>query len=303
MKPILPDIKNYYDVNKLIQPGPNAHIGLSVPQVIREYGSIKGKMKDLPYVLPYMIRCIRESKNSYKYINYQPNQSKQISDQALKEFEQLCSDMGITEIGYTKVDPDFIFKDKGILFENAIVLIMEMNKDKIDTAPSSIAVSEIFRTYMTLGVIVNKMTTFLKTQGLNAQAGPAIGGDVNYPMLAQKAGLGHTGKHGLLISPKSGPSLRIASIYTDIENLPFTSGDHEWIESFCKTCGKCVKACPADAIYDQPVILDDGSKECVDFKKCAVPFSNNHGCTLCVKKCTFFKGKYETIKKGAVESK
>jgi epoxyqueuosine reductase QueG len=174
---------------------------------------------------------------------------------------------------------------------------MEMTKDKISSAPSKLASSEIYRTYYELGRIVNVVSNQLRQMGHNAQAGPALGGDVNYPILAENAGLGVVGKHGLLIDPKVGPSLRIATIYTDIENLPFsTSNDHLWVKSFCDKCQKCVRLCPAAAIYSEAKLSEHATKVCIDYKKCAVPFSKDFGCTLCVKNCTFYSGDYQIIK-------
>lgn len=177
------------------------------------------------------------------------------------------------------------------------MITMEMKHEIIDTAPSAGAAKEIFRTYSELGVIVNRLSEYLKDKGYNAQAGSALGGDANYPVLAQNAGLGHTGKHGLLITPEFGPSLRIAAVYTDITNLPISEYDeHKWIEKFCADCNLCVKRCPAQAINKASKVQEDLSKVCIDYKKCAIPFSMNYNCTICVKSCAFFKGDYEKIK-------
>jgi len=159
---------------------------------------------------------------------------------------------------------------------------------------------EVWRSYAALGKIVNQLADFLRAHGHNAQAGPALGGDVNYPRLAQKAGLGHIGRPGILISRGSGPSQRIAAVYTNIENLPYTDSQsqaYDWIPAFCDTCKRCVKACPAQAIYASPKIFPDGSEQHIDYTKCAVPFSQTMGCSVCIKECTFFKGDFDKIEK------
>ncbi len=174
---------------------------------------------------------------------------------------------------------------------------MEMKKSKIDLAPSDITNREIFRTYYELGVDVNKGAKLLRKFGFNVQAGPAIGGAVNYVLLARAAGLGEIGKHGLLINDKFGPSLRIAAIYTDIENLPINNKNtYSWISDFCQKCQLCVKACPGKAIYKTPLVFENNTQQHIDYNKCAVPFSNQHGCTICVKSCTFYKQDYYKLK-------
>jgi len=96
------------------------------------------------------------------------------------------------------------------------------------------------------------------------------------------AGLGEFGKHGLLITKEFGPSVRLAAVLTDIENLPFNNSDRQaWIKIFCDSCNACVRKCPAKAIYKNPVIFEKGSEQHIDYKKCAVPFSKQHGCTVC----------------------
>ena len=81
--------------------------------------------------------------------------------------------------------------------------------------------------------------------------------------------MGVIGKHGLLITDKEfGPSLRLAAVYTDIENLPVSDNNkHAWIDTFCDKCNRCVRECPVGAIYKQSKIFKDGSKQCIDYKK------------------------------------
>jgi epoxyqueuosine reductase QueG len=175
---------------------------------------------------------------------------------------------------------------------------MEMAPGCIRNAPGPQAGKEVWRTYERLGSHVNRIAAVLRAAGYRAQAGSPLGGDVSYPMLAQKAGIGYMGKHGLLITPDSGPSLRIAAIYTEIENLPYTdSTDHAWVRDFCETCLKCVKSCPAGAIYRHNRVYGDGSRQCIDYTKCAKPFSETLGCSVCIRDCTFFTGDYYTIKR------
>ena len=116
-------------------------------------------------------------------------------------------------------------------------------------------------------------------------------------MLAEAAGLGVIGKHGLLINPKFGPSIRIAALFVDVENFPVNKANkHLWIKDFCEKCNRCVRECPGEAIYVEPRILLDGSEQHIDYTKCAVPFSNNFDCAVCIKECSFYKRTYLEIK-------
>jgi epoxyqueuosine reductase QueG len=172
-----------------------------------------------------------------------------------------------------------------------------MGREKIRQAPSLPSYIEIWRTYYEVGVIVNKVADFLRQRGFNAHAGPAVGGDVNYIPVAIEAGLGISGKNGLLITRHSGPRVRLAAVYTDIENLPIAQENpHGWVRDYCETCNICVQKCPADAIYPMTKTLPDGGPAFIDYTKCALPFSNDNGCTLCIKHCPFSSVSYDTLK-------
>lgn len=276
----------------------DSRIGLSVPEIVMTYGEQKGIPMNRLLTLPQILKCLKEMKKTYSSITKNPKEYKSILDEAtLKELKEYILSLKIDDIGYATVTPDLIFKDRIVLHKNAIVLIMEMKQSKIDTSPSYTSQREIMRTYYELGRAANKICDFLRARGFSAQGGPALGGDVIYPLLAERAGLGAIGKHGLLIHPKFGPSLRIGAVYTSIENLPLKEdNEHLWLRSFCKTCKRCVKKCPVGAIYNEDVVNEDGSITSSDYRLCATPFAKQYGCTLCVKNCIFFKGNYDKLR-------
>ena len=303
-KKIFPNINQYIEPDtKVFESNERSHEGLLVPEISMKYGQVKGKFKFISSMAPRVFKLLGEVKKSYKDIVRQPENAKtRISESDLNGFLKFARTLGVDGVGYTVVDSQYIFKGQKILYENAFVLLMEMAADKISLAPSRAAYGEIMSTYKGLCVAANQLSDFLKEKGYRAQAGPALGGDVSYPMLAQKAGLGVLGKHGLLITPEFGPSLRIAAVYTDIENLPASGGnEHLWIKDFCNLCNRCVQKCPVGAIYKNTKIFDDQTEQHIDYKKCAVPFSNQYGCTICIKECLFFKEGYQAIKSKMVK--
>lgn len=304
IKSRLPSLSKYINENNITyKSNLNSREGLIVPEIVLKYGEFKidsGHFK----ILPKVFKTIWESKKSYKSTIKNLNLNKTfISKDILSEFKSLAYSLGISDIGFAEIDNSMIFKNKEILFNKAIVFTMEMEKEIITLAPSKETGEEIFRTYLDLGKVVNILSSFLRNNGFKVQGSPALGGDVIYPILAEKAGLGATGKHGLLIGPNQGPSLRIASIFTEIENLPLnTSNNHLWIKEFCEKCNRCIRVCPSSAILKNSFTYSDGAKRCIDYKKCVIPFSKNYGCTVCVKECTFFKTNYYKIKENFHES-
>lgn len=295
-----PRIERYVpDDAKFVNPDEHSHFGHHIPHIIREYGSMKTSLSSRIHVVGKMVRGFLHMRRSYTTVRANPAEGRtNVSEAFLVELEELVRSLGCTHMGYTRVPRSMIFANKKILFDKAIVLTMEMEPERIRQAPSLEAGKEVWRTYERLGSHVNRVTAYLREAGYRAQAGSPLGGDVSYPMLAQKAGIGQMGKHGLLITPDCGPSLRIAAIYTEIENLPYTdSADHAWVRHFCDGCLKCVRSCPAGAIYPSDRVYQDGSRQCIDYTKCAKPFSDTLGCSVCIRDCTFFSGDYHKIKR------
>ena len=157
----------------------------------------------------------------------------------------------------------------------------------------------VFDTYDSLGIAANRIAAFLREMGYAAQADHPLGGAALYPPLAQKAGIGYVGKHGLLITPKFGSRIRLAAVYTSIQNLPDSKeNNHSWIGEYCKICGLCIKQCPPKAILEETVMHDTGIKTDIIQQDCFEYFIQNYGCSVCIKVCPFSKGidAYERLK-------
>ncbi|MDF2523012.1 MAG: hypothetical protein K0R31_653 [Clostridiales bacterium] len=279
-----------------VKSGPNSRQAVIIPLLLIQYGSISAKVKTMTKLKKYFISSIKEMRVSAKSLKYNPRSGKRVIDEStLIEMENYAHELGISTIGYTKVNPNFIFKDFEILYDNVIMFTMEMKKDLIATNPSLESSKEIFRTYEALGVAVNKIADFLREKGFDCHPSPAIGGDINTVPTAQDANLGYIGKNGILITPEFGPCVRLAAVFIDVENLPEAKeNEHKWIEEFCKTCNRCVKSCPTGAIYKEPKVLPDGTHVYIDLHKCAPPFSE--GCSTCISTCVFTGGNYNKIK-------
>lgn len=243
---------------------------------------------------------------SFTSLTQNPTHPKKKVDRVfLEKLERYAKMFGVGSIGYCQLPREFIFKDKAALYEHVIVLTMEMDKDKIDLAPSEETALMVFRTYDTLGVVANDLTRFLRHHGYAAQAGHPLGGLVLYPALAELAGLGWHGNHGLLITPEFGPRVRIAAIFTSIENLPVSEENrHSWVEEFCyASCGRCVRKCPPKAILKKPKTYSQKLLKHIDSSKCFPFFSENHGCSICIKECPFSTHDYGKIKESFFSKK
>ncbi len=215
----------------------------------------------------------------------------------LSELEAYARSQGVDDIGYACLDETLVFQRKAVLHPNAIVLTMEMDKDRIDTSPSQRSFIEVHQTYHHLGRAANRIAAWLRERGYSAHAGHPLMGLALYPPLAQRAGLGWRGLHGLIITPRFGPRVRLAAVFTSIDNLPFgRENPYGWIEEYCALCKLCVEECPPQAICERPVARANGLVTCVADDKCFAYFAENYGCSICIRVCPFNNQEYGTLK-------
>lgn len=248
----------------------------------------------LPVMLPLQLQ-MRHSASLYDG-EFQPTKSE--ADPAFfAKLEAIADRAGAAAVKYVRVPRNAIFKHKGIPYEYAIIITVEMDKANMSTAPSFEAFKEVAKGYKNLALIANKMAHEMRQSGFAAYPGTALGGLTDYTYLAELAGLGAIGYHGLLISPQEGARLRINTIYTNITNLPIEiHNEHLWVRDFCAMCKKCIRSCPVEAIFDQPRPRGDGGMQCIDHDACRDYFNMNFGCAICLAVCPFSQAGYERVK-------
>ena len=99
-------------------------------------------------------------------------------------------------------------------------------------------------------------------------------------LAGRECGFGWIGRSGLLVNPKYGAKVRYATILTDLVLDEYIG---TIVDEGCKSCSKCITACPAGALtnagYDKVKCLEQLKK-----------FASIHGigvyiCGICVKVC------------------
>lgn len=287
--------------DKPVSASSEARGGLLVPWIVLRFGSLLSRLKHWGLIKNDLQGSLKEALESARSIRNNPRVPRDLmTADEQKDLIGFLAELGISSWSSTAVRPEILFRRAQILYPQALVVTLEMEKTAIETAPSPEAYQEIFRTYHQLGQSVNRLAEWFRNRGFGAHAGPAVGGDVNYVALAQDAGLGTIGRNGLLIGDLAGPRMRLAAVYTSVQNLPKPDlPDTGWVQEFCGTCGACIKSCPAKAIYEQPVAPDNGNAGhpvYLDYTRCALPFSRQFGCSLCIKVCPFSHRGWEKVK-------
>jgi epoxyqueuosine reductase QueG len=249
-----------------------------------------------------MFSIMRNMRKSVHSLPKNPFNPQRIAPEGFfQEFDSFAKSLGVSHVGFTKIDSKHVFQDMAVLYENAFVLAMEMDKDRIDIAPSYETMAMIMDTYDKLGIAANKIADYLRKLGYGAHATHPLGGLALYPPLGQMSGIGFHGRHGLIITPEFGPRVRLTAVFTSIQNIPNPeTNEHEWIREYCDTCLKCVKMCPAKAILGVPIPRESGKLTYTDRTKCFPYFTENFGCSICIRVCPFSEGTYAQIKQSFI---
>ena len=149
--------------------------------------------------------------------------------------------------------------------------------------------------YARIPRVARRLAGDLRAQGFSAYPGTALGGTTAYVQLAELAGLGAIGYHGLSITPGEGARVRIGVVYTNVANLPFERPNpHAWVREFCAMCRTCVRACPVGAINDEPQARPAGFRA-IDHAVCRDYFLEDFGCGVCLAVCPFSQAGYPAI--------
>ena len=280
--------------------GEHSPVRFNIPREGLKLKSDKPPLPGFPRSFPQMLGSMRNIRKSVLDLDRNPIPGKkQIDPETLDALRRFSKTAGADVIGFASVPQEWVFQDTAIGYTQAIMLVMEMSKARMDLAPNPDTAVMVHETYNALGQVSNRVADLLRERGFAAHAGHPLGGMALYPPMAQAAGLGWRGISGLLITPEYGPRVRLAAVFTEIENLPVHEGDeHAWILDFCDSCRRCIRDCPPDAFYDSPIYNDNGLVTVLDNRKCFPYFVTNHGCSICIKVCPFNQQSYDKIRSG-----
>jgi len=228
--------------------------------------------------------------------------------QASDEIKKIALAFGAGLVGITSYDSRWEYSQKFSdmsatsrlaeipdTLNNVIVIAQPMDYELVRTVPSALSGSATGLGYSHDALVVLSLTQYIRNLGYEAI------GSMNDTSLAIpyaiKAGLGEYGRHGLLITPKYGPRIRLGKVYTNLplaHDRPITFG----VKEFCEICRRCTKGCPVKAIPDGPPSeathnqsnISGVSKWSVDGVKCfGFWTAQNSDCSICIRVCPYNK--------------
>lgn len=230
-------------------------------------------------------------------------------EEASRNIKHVAEKFGADMAGITTYDERWTYSKKyscatGLEKENkmeddihrTIVLIHSMDKDLLQTVPSALSGTATGLGYAKDLFVLLSLSQYLRNLGYKAV--PSMNDTAISIPYAIKAGLGELGRHGLLITPKYGPRVRIGKIFT---NLPMTTDKpiRFGVKDFCNICSLCVKACPAKAIFEgEPAkkkvtasTMQGVEKWAINPEKCFKYWTTiNTDCSVCIRVCPYNRG-------------
>ncbi|MGL1892283.1 MAG: hypothetical protein OCD02_11695 [Spirochaetaceae bacterium] len=207
--------------------------------------------------------------------------------------KKLAVDYGAVITGVADMNPRLYYSYRGRgesygkeVIENnpySIVFAVEMNKDQLLNAPGAKESVEVVRGYSRVALIGMMISYYIRALGYDANC--HMDGETSIPMVpvAYRAGLGEIGRIGILINKDYGARIRLGAVTT---NLPLLADSPKpfGLKKVCRTCKKCSKICPSEAIdnsTEEPWHITSDTKCFKSWKK----FGTD--CGLCLVSCPY----------------
>jgi len=178
---------------------------------------------------------------------------------------------------------------------HAVVMAIEMDYEMIHTSPSGVEGAATGLGYSKMVFVANLLAMFIR--GLGYRAIPSGNDTALSVPLAMAAGLGERSRMGLLITKRFGPRVRLCKILTDLP-LQYDSYRPFGVLEFCKTCKKCARHCPSQAIPYRDMTIEGPNvsnhhgilKWYVDGEKCFSFWAKiRMDCANCIRVCPYNK--------------
>jgi ferredoxin len=171
-----------------------------------------------------------------------------------------------------------------------VVYAMEMSVEEMRTAPGIREAAEVASTYLRVAVPGLVIASYLRGLGYNAVCHMDGESELVLPPIAEQAGIGQIGRHGLIVNKKYGSRIRLGAVTTDAPLQLDKPVDFK-LPKVCEVCRKCSELCPVGAI-PQGSIIDDYAAmvRSIDHETCFSAWKQfGTDCGVCVSACPYSK--------------
>jgi reductive dehalogenase len=180
-------------------------------------------------------------------------------------------------------------------YKHAVAIAVEMDYSAMHCSPAGPSAVATGLGYSKMAFTAGLLAQFIR--GLGYQAIPSGNDTACSIPIAVDAGLGEMARNGLLITPKFGPRVRLAKVFTDLPLIPDKPIEFG-VWDFCLICEKCAKKCPSKSImFGEPtadphnisnregvLVWHINAETCLNFWA-----DNGMDCSNCIRSCPFNK--------------
>ncbi len=155
------------------------------------------------------------------------------------------------EIVFETVEEPYETPEKRVIPEKcqyAVVMLVQMSAEALACAPFPVGSVMPALSYNRIDYLTGAVAEFIR--GLGYTAIPSANDISSNGPLAIEAGLGEQCRMDKVIHPDFGPLIRICKVLTDLP-LELDQRQNFGVTEFCKTCRRCVEACPVKAINEE----------------------------------------------------
>lgn len=198
----------------------------------------------------------------------------------------MAKSMGADLVGITDMDPAHCFADSEPPPHRYVIaygIKMDFDTMKFVGETSQL---EVHYVYYRLADVSTRLAAYIRSFGYDALS-QTNSDALSLIPYAWKAGLGELGRHGSLITPEFGPSLRLGAVSTNLP-LQVDEGPKNYgMDDFCTKCNLCTDHCPGDAIVPRKSTVNGITRWHVDTPACVPYFVKYDGCKICLMVCPF----------------
>jgi len=235
-----------------------------------------------------------------EYIYPSPDET-ELSPAELTDFlKKTARNYGAVLTGATETALDFVYSVRGrgerydqpvdAPLPHTFIYAFEMTVEEMRTAPGIREAAEVATTYLKVAIPGLAIAAFLRSLGYEAVCHMDGESELVMPPMAERAGLGQIGRHGLLVNKTYGSRIRLGAVTTDAALIYDEPVDFK-LARVCEVCRKCAALCPVQAIPAGSV-LDDFPRHIrsIDHEACFTAWKKfGTDCGVCVSACPYSK--------------
>ena len=180
-------------------------------------------------------------------------------------------------------------------YKYAVAIAVEMDYMAMQCSPFGPAAEATGLGYSHMAFTAGLLAQYIR--GLGYRAIPCGNDTACSIPIAIDAGLGEMARNGLLITPKFGPRVRLAKVFTDLPLIPDKPIEFG-VWDFCLICEKCAKKCPSKSImFGEPTVDPHNISNRagvmawhINAETCLAFWADNGmDCSNCIRSCPFNK--------------